>query len=280
MITGSIVADVHTHSQFSHDSVCPIEEMCLFQMQKGTNIFAVTDHCDVASFRDYDVFAPIKAAYDEVVALNKQYADRCLILSGVEIGEGFWFPEQYQKIHDLVPYDVIIGSVHCVKCKDLEMAYSKIDFSLLSREKIYEYLDCYFRDMITMLKTEDFDILAHLTRPLRYIEGKYGIPVDLRRYDPLITTILKTIIQKEIALEINTSSYNTLHDFVPGREIVEKYYRMGGRLVTLASDAHIAEHASFQFEDAVQALKEVGFESICYFQKRNRKEISLYGGRK
>ena len=273
-------ADMHTHSQFSHDSICVIEEMCLFQMQRGTKIFAVTDHCDIASFCQYDVFAPIKEALEEVVALKKRYDGRCLILSGVEIGEGFWFPEQCKKIHDLALYDVIIGSVHCVKCKDLEMAYSRIDFSLLDREKIYKYLDCYFRDMITMLQTEDFDILAHLTCPLRYIEGKYGIQLDLKRFEEKISTILKTVVERKIALEINTSSYDTLHDFMPGREIIEKYYRMGGRLVTLGSDAHIAEHASYKFENVVQALKEVGFENICYYQNRNRKEISLYGGSK
>ena len=38
-------ADMHTHSVNSHDSVCAIEDMCLMQIKRGTNIFAVTDHC-------------------------------------------------------------------------------------------------------------------------------------------------------------------------------------------------------------------------------------------
>ena len=32
-----ITADMHTHSESSHDSVCPIEYMCLAQIEKGTN---------------------------------------------------------------------------------------------------------------------------------------------------------------------------------------------------------------------------------------------------
>ena len=96
------IADMHTHSLFSHDSVCPIEEMCLSQIQKGTNIFAVTDHCDVYLCRDCDVFTPIIKVSKEAKELNKKYGDKCLILSGVEISEGFWFPEECKRIYDLV----------------------------------------------------------------------------------------------------------------------------------------------------------------------------------
>ena len=79
---------------------------------------------------------------------------------------------------DLVDYDVVIGSVHLVKYKDLTCAYSGIDFSKLKEETIIEYLDAYFDDVLTMIETTDFDILAHLTCPLRYIKGKYNIDID------------------------------------------------------------------------------------------------------
>lgn len=274
-MVNNTLADMHTHSKYSHDSVCPIEEMCLSETEKGTKIFAVTDHCDVFSFNDYDIFSPIQDAYEQVKALNEKYRGSCTLLSGVEISEGFWFPEQYEKIHDLVPFDVIIGSVHCVKCKDLEMPYSKINFSQLSKDKIYTFLDCYFHDMITMLEKTDFDILAHLTCPLRYISGKFGIAVDLKKFDSLITEILKTIIQKKIALEVNTSSFHLINDFLPSGEIIKKYYNMGGRLITLGSDAHTAENASANFADAIELLKETGFEYICYFKDREAKKINI-----
>lgn len=51
-----MIADMHTHSVNSHDSVCEIEDMCLMQIKRGTNIFAVTDHCDVFSYKDYDIY--------------------------------------------------------------------------------------------------------------------------------------------------------------------------------------------------------------------------------
>lgn len=53
-------ADMHTHSEYSHDSVCKTEDMYSAQLKKSTEIFAVTDHFDTASYTDYDVFFPIK----------------------------------------------------------------------------------------------------------------------------------------------------------------------------------------------------------------------------
>lgn len=269
------IADMHTHSEHSHDSACSIEDMCLSEMQKGTRIFAVTDHFDTFAFDDCDIFTPIKESYDQVKVLREQYKDTCLLLAGVEIGEGFWFLEQYKKILHMVPFDVIIGSVHCVRCKNLEIPYSKIDFSKLGIEKVYEYLDCYFRDIITMTEEMDFDILAHLTCPLRYIKGKFGISVDLKRYDTKITQILRKIIDRNIALEVNTSAFDMINDFMPGAAIIRQYYSMGGRLITLGSDAHTSEHASQNFDKAIKTLQEIGFKNICYFKDRIIKEINI-----
>ena len=52
-------------------------------------------------------------------------------------------------------------------------------------------------------------------------------------------------------------------------------YSMGGRLVTIGSDAHIAENASIGFEKAIKILKEIGFENICYFKYRKVNKIHI-----
>ena len=270
-----MIADMHTHSESSHDSVCKIEDMYKAQMARGTEIFAVTDHFDTASFNDYDVFTPIKKAYDTVQILNEKNGGKGLILSGVEISEGFWYPDIYKKIIELVDYDVVVGSVHLVKYKSLTMAYSKIDFSVLSRECVKEYLDAYFDDVLTMLETEDFDILAHLTCPLRYINGKYRLGLDIAPYEKKIDKILKEIIKRNIALEMNTSSVSLLDDTMPDEGIITRYFEFGGRLVTLGSDAHVVENASTGFDKATQTLKKIGFENIYYYKSGKPYAISL-----
>ena len=270
LLTASGYVDMHTHSENSHDSVCRIEAMCQAQIQRGTQIMAVTDHCDVYSYDDYDIYTPIKRAYDTVAELNEKYKGQIQLLSGVEISEGFWFPEESEKIQHLVPYDVILGSVHCVKYKDLIRSYSTMDFSRLSEQVIYEYLNAYFDDILTLFDTTDFDVLTHLTCPLRYITGKYGITIDLSRFSEKITRILQRVIQEEKALEVNTSSYAVLNDFMPCREIVKQYKDMGGSIITIGSDAHVVENAATNFEKALEFLKELGFTEIYYYKKRKR----------
>lgn len=267
-----IIADMHTHSENSHDSTCKIEDMYAAQLKKGTEIFAVTDHCDVFSFREYDIFKPISNAYETVCRLREKY-ETDNILTGVEIGEAFWYPKEYEKIIRLEDYDVVIGSVHCIRPKGETEIYSHIDFSKPNQDEIYRYAQVYFDDLLEMIEKTDFDILAHLTYPIRYLNGIYGRGVDLSRFDGEIEEILRRIIKRGSSLEINTSSYDLLNDFMPTTEILKKYYSMGGRMITLGSDAHAAERASQNFDNAIAAAKEIGFDGIyCY---RKRKPIKL-----
>lgn len=269
-----LIADMHTHSEMSHDSLCKTEDMYKAQLQNGTSVFAVTDHFDTASFKDCDVFSPIRKSCEIVEELNKRHCNGN-ILSGVEISEGFWYPQEYEKVLSLADYDVIIGSVHLVRYADLTEAYSKIDFSKLSYKTIVRYIDTYFDDILTMLDTTDFDILAHLTCPLRYINGKYKVDLDLSQYSNKIEKILRRIIQKGIALEINTSSFDTLNNFMPPIEILTKYRRMGGYLITLGSDAHISANASSNFGKAIDEIKKIGFKHIYFYKKRSPYQITI-----
>lgn len=270
-----MLCDMHTHSEHSHDSGCKIENMLLAQIEKGTAIFAVTDHFDCYSHNDYDIFTPIKRSYDTVKALNEKYKDKCLVLSGIEISEGFWFPEVYEKGISMLDYDVVIGSMHCPRFEGVIHLCANTDFSQFSVERVKQFLEACFDDNLRLLAHTDCDILGHLTYPLRYIVGKYGFDIDITEYYDKIDKILKTVIEKGIALEVNTSSYDFLNDFVPTAEIVRRYYDFGGRMITLGSDAHGCPNASFHFDDAVKMLKEIGFDCIYYFKKRKPIAISI-----
>ena len=83
------------------------------------------------------------------------------------------------------------------------------------------------------------------------------------------------IIKKGIALEVNTSAYEVLNDFMPSAEILKKYYAMGGYLITLGSDAHIAKDAAMHFDKAIQILKTIGFSHIFYYKNRKPMQITI-----
>ena len=61
----------------------------------------------------------------------------------------------------------------------------------------------------------------------------------------------------------------------PDEWIVEKYYDLGGRTITIGADAHMAENVASGFEEVEVYLKKVGFTGYNYFEKRKRKFIEF-----
>ena len=264
-----IVADMHTHSENSHDSVCPVSDMAKAQIAKGTKAFAVTDHCDVEHSDTVDVESVIRSSYKDATRNANIFAEKIDILCGVEMGTYPGTEELCEKILGMQSYDVVIGSVHTLKINGKKMVYSQMDFSAVSDEEIHNYITAYFEEILNMLRTMPVDILAHLTCPLRYINGKYGRNIDLSAYDEYIIPILEHIIAHAIALEINTSGFACGYDsLMPDKRIIEMYKKMGGYLITLASDAHSCENASIAFEYALEHLKSAEFENIYYYKNR------------
>ena len=264
-----LVADMHTHSKSSHDSTCEIEDMIYSQVSRGTAVFAVTDHCDLEHADVIDVEAVVRSSFEDSTYHAEKFAGQIELLRGVELGKGYVLTELQDKIAGLFPYDVIIGSVHTFDFEGEKAPYSKIDFSKMSAEVIDRYLKQYFSIVYEMLCTMPCDIMAHLTCPLRYINGKYGRGVDSRAYEEDITRILEYIIVHGIALEINTSGMGGANDSpMPDKWIIEKFKSMGGYLITLGSDAHIAANASNGFEQIIDYLRNIGFENIYYYKNR------------
>ena len=62
---------------------------------------------------------------------------------------------------------------------------------------------------------------------------------------------------------------------MPNAEILKRYYDIGGRNITLGSDAHKKENIAFAFNNAAAMLKEIGFTHGSYFVKRKRYEYEL-----
>lgn len=191
------------------------------------------------------------------------------IYSGMEISEVLWYPQVTEQLLAACDYDVVIGSVHAVRYKQYAKPYSGIDFSAMDIEDCYGYLDCYLDDVLQMVQWLSCDIAAHLACPLRYMNGKYGLGIDWRRFEEKIRKILRVMIQHGIALEVNTSCMcENGVDWLDQDWLLGVYKEMGGLLVTLGSDAHICENAAREFERAVGLLRKHGFRNCFYYEKR------------
>ncbi len=264
-IREGIITDVHMHSEFSHDSTCPIIDSANEAKGKGIDIITITDHCDIEyadTMNLQEIFTNETKAID-----NGEYP--VTVLKGIEIGEGFWNIEQTNRLLVNNKLDQVIGSVHATHYPNYTMPYSTIDFSKFDISEIEEYLDVYFNDMIEMIQTMDMDILGHITCPLRYINGKYNRDVDCHKYEGKIEVILKEIIKRGIVLEINTSNCGSNYDeFMPEEWIIKRYKDLGGHLIACGSDAHISDNVGHSFGRLMKMLHKYNFKYVCYFKDR------------
>ncbi|MBE5817877.1 MAG: histidinol-phosphatase HisJ family protein [Clostridiales bacterium] len=261
------IVDMHTHSNNSHDGKCTVAEMAKAAREKGLNGICITDHCDVMLSDTVDVASKTKCSVNDAKNADNKYGVR--VFCGIEIGETYWNQPVTDKILSMCSYDAVIGSVHTLDKAGWDISYSQIDFSLYTEAELYDFFNVYLDNVNKMLDTLNFDILAHLTCPLRYINGRYKRNVDATRFADKIETILKRITERKIALEINTSEIDQgINATMPYDWIIKRYFELGGELITLGSDAHTTNNIGKGFDKAFCMLKSMGVEHYYCYENR------------
>lgn len=263
--------DYHIHTMASHDSKQTPDSACDAAIAASLAGIAFTDHADPFFFERENTLENIKRSVAWADEADKKYSGKLRVFRGVEMGEPTFYPEKTKMLFDIADYDVVLGSVHTVYFEDIDDSYSRINFDRdhADDEKIHRFLAKYFEQMLDMAVRADFDILTHLTCPLRYINGKFGRGITLERHAAVIDHVLSTIIERSIALEVNTSGIDAAYgDFMPHRSIVERYYALGGRMVTLGSDAHSSDRVGHGLTAAAEMLADIGFDGIYHYEGR------------
>ena len=91
----------------------------------------------------------------------------------------------------------------------------------------------------------------------------------MSRYEKQIERLFSLIIEKNIALEINTSGLRqSIGETLPGEDLLRKYYDMGGRLITMGSDAHKPEDIGKGIAEGIALAKKIGFTAVSVYKKR------------
>ena len=268
-----ILYDSHLHTEHSPDSVQPLEEICETAIRRGLRGIAVTDHAELWHLEEQHTFREIAASAAEAKAADARYEGRLRVFTGIEIAEAQDDPENAAKLLNLADYDVALASCHSVAFDRWSASYFfadiPFDTETVPEETLREFLDAYFQKILRMAQSDDYDVLTHLTCPLRYINGKYHRNRDLRPWRDIIDEILRTVIRRGKALELNTSGIHGYYGkWMPDEEILQRYYDFGGRLLTLASDAHTADRVGNAFREAEELLQSIGFPRYCYYEHR------------
>ena len=255
--------DYHLHSRVSFDSESSAESMALAAKQKGFSEICFTDHCDYNDDKSQP-HNPI-----DISAYNSEY--NTLTVEGLKIKRGFefgmtdWNTAELQAMLASRPFDFVIGSVHFVDGFD---PYDQ-EYWLGKTEK--EAYIGYLQKILECVKIHDgFDVLGHLSYVARSIYNPTKNLLEYRDYSDICDEIFKTLIRKDKGIEINTSGMSALGVLLPSYDFVKRYKDLGGKIITVGSDAHTPERVGQHMESALALAKEV-FGYVCTFE--NRKPI-------
>lgn len=266
------IVDLHVHTDNSFDGNHSATFFCEKAEMMDLRALAFTDHCEVDQFRGDDNYEKrIFQAFFEIAKVRSAFRGKLLILNGIELGQPAYDIETANDIVSRYDYDHVLGSVH--NLRGGEDFYFMKNLSLDDAEKL---LKQYFDEIIEMLKWGKFDVLAHLTYPLRYFYSQSNLDIDLNNFKKQIDEILLLTAKTDKALEINTAALRQpLNKLSPEVDIVKRFKELGGKYVSVGSDAHYAEHLACDIDMAYSCALEAGFDSITFFQKHTPMQMKI-----
>lgn len=276
--------DCHTHTANSPDGFNTPEELAKRACELGFSVLSITEHCEANRLlgrESYTFQLDEEHFYNNLDLFNKSMESNinlknCIagssltIINGIELGQATHDFKSADIIADDERLDFIIGSVH-----ELPM---RPDFAFLdySKENIKELLNEYFGEIYKLCIWGKFDVLGHLTYPLRYIEGEAGIKTDISDYYDVIVKCFKEIICKDKGIEINSSGLRQLYKKTfPDIDILKLYRKCGGRIITVGSDSHCTDDLGKGIREALEIAKEAGFTEVFYFKSHKPYSIKI-----
>ena len=248
-----MLADYHVHTEFSNDSIYPMEEVVKDAISLGIKDICFTDHVDYGPYRDWDDPRGIKYR-------REKYREKIAIKAGLEFGVQTHTIPEYEKLFRSYPFDFIILSIH--QAGDQEFWTNEYQ----SGRTQQEYNEGYYKELLSVVQNyHNYSVLGHMDLIVRY--DSYGV-YPFEKLKPLLTEILKTVIADGKGIEVNTSNHRYgLSDMTPSRDILKLYKELGGTIITIGSDSHKKEHLGAYIDWAKEELRKLGYTQFCTFEK-------------
>ncbi len=263
------LTDYHCHSILSMDGRVPLGTLAQHMLQAGVSEMCLTDHFDLfdgSARRCYARDLDWPAALAQLEEGREQFRGRLTIRLGLEYGMGHVDPAVSEAVLAQPALDFVIGSVH-----NLSPARGGVDLyfeDMSTPAACQSILADYFSSLEALVETDYYDSLGHIIYPLRYMNGLAKIEDYMDRVD----TLLKALIRRGKAMEVNTYRGRTVADWAP---LLKRYKALGGQLLTVGSDAHDPRHAGAGIAAAYELIQACGFHAVCTYEKRQPTLIKI-----
>ena len=263
--------DTHIHTSFSFDSDADPRSVAEQAVKLGIPRICITDHQDYLYPSDEQPWLiDLDRYFAKLEQLRAEFEGRLQIDTGVEMGCQAELDSQILALIGQYPFDFVIGSTHFAGGLD------PYDHEYFEGRSKAEALGAFFERILENLNSiDDIDTLGHIDYVTRY--GK-EFPGEYRweLYRDCFAAIFHGIIARDICLEVNTAGYAAgLGRPNPGPELLKFYRDLGGKLITIGSDAHEPGALARQFDITGSMLKSLGFTEYMVFKDRVPQALPL-----
>lgn len=263
-----MIADCHMHTRFSTDSETPVHEQIERAISLGMKHICITDHMDM-DYPGGEFQLDTDSYVRRIQELQEVYRGRIKVCLGVEIGIQKHLHDRIQTYIHAYPFDFVIGSMHLVEGED--PYYGKI-FDHLGDSKAYR---AYFRATEETLQLmPKVDTLGHLDYIVRYGREK-AKEYSYKKYADEIDSVLRTLIERQTALEVNTAGLRMLGFTNPHPDVIRRYRELGGEMITIGADGHMPERIGYRFEALKALLESCGFRYYTVFEGRKPRMLNI-----
>ncbi len=270
------LVDFHIHSDNSKDAEHSTTLICEKAIERNLRAIAITDHCECLDYDAMNYAVTCRQSAFETKKARLIFNGQLVVSSGLELG----CPVRNLKAVEDVKknnFDFLLASVHRIKGK--KKSFRHLDYSREGNKPqllFKRYLD----DIIETVEWNGFDVLSHLTYPLRYFPPELLMDFDPFMFKDEFYHILKTLSNNGKALEINALGGFYLTATISAKthpcvEIVKMFKELGGEYVTVGSDAHSAYKVGEGIEDALDVAKEAGFKYVTLYQSGTPMPIAI-----
>jgi len=164
-------------------------------------------------------------------------------------------------------FDYLVGSVHLIGDWSIDDEKQIHEWRKRDVDQVYQQ---YFTLVQNMAKSRLFDIAGHLD-----LVKKFDFRPKKDITDLLLETV-ETISENKMCIEVNTGGLRgtRCHEIYPSERLLRMCFDHG-LPVTIGSDAHAPEEVGADFDKASDLLKEIGYDEIVRFARRDREFIKL-----
>lgn len=266
--------DMHLHTDDSPDADIPAKELVIRGLNINLSGVGFVAHVDLDP-EDCCYGGFEESIYNRSIDIARREAgDKILVLKGIEVGEPHIYEEQVKNIVDYSNYDFITGALHSLSGIGMVLGSE-----VYADEDYLEIVEQYYLETLQMVEEADMDILAHMglfRRGLALAGLEYDFN-ELELWPDTIRHILEVIIERDIALELNSSGLRRKENITyPTPEILVLYKELGGQLITVGSDTHREPFIFYGLSDGRKLLIEKGFREANFFINREPRKYPLF----